>query len=145
MLIKQVVDELSREFKRLRTFATLSPIPGFREWLVALDPRWTTFDAATAGPSAKRELLSLCAQYLLFAKRDKEPADPVARFHLANGASLDRLNWMADGSAIGLQRSFGLMANYVYDTDVLERNHDVYARDYGVIASRTIERLARLD
>jgi malonyl-CoA decarboxylase len=82
---------------------------------------------------------------LLFAKRDREPADSVARFHLANGASLERLNWMADRSAAGLQRSFGLMANYLYKPDDLERNHEVYARDYGVIASRTIERLARVD
>ena len=92
----------------------------------------------------KKELTRLCAHYLLFARRDNEPADPVARFHLANGASLERLNWMADASAAGLQRSFGLMANYVYRPEDLEPNHEAYAREYRVIASRTIERIARL-
>ena len=144
VLIKQVVDDLGGEFRRVRTFATLSPIPGFRDWLVALDARWTAFDPVTATPATQRELMALCAQYLLFAKRDREPADSVARFHLANGASLERLNWMADRSPTGLQRSFGLMVNYLYKPDDLERNHEVYARDYGVIASRTIERLARV-
>jgi malonyl-CoA decarboxylase len=145
VLIKQVVDDLGREFKRLRTFATLSPIPGFRDWLVGMDGRWTDFDAGSATPTAEKELTALCARYLLLAKRDREPADSVARFHLANGASLERLNWMADRSPAGLRRSFGLMANYAYRPDDLERNHEVYARDYGVVASRTIERLARLD
>jgi len=144
VLIKQVVDDLSGEFRRLRTFATLSPIPGFREWLAARDPRWADLDALTASDMLKRELTRLCAHYLLHAKRDTEPADAVARFHLANGAHLERLNWMADQSPAGLQRSFGLMANYVYRPDDLERNHEAYAREYRVIASRTIERLARL-
>ena len=103
------------------------------------------FRSSTAEPAAQKELTALCAQYLLFAKRDREPADSVARFHLANGASLERLNWMADKSPNGLRRSFGLMANYAYKPDDLERNHEVYARDYGVVASRTIERLARMD
>jgi malonyl-CoA decarboxylase len=145
VLIKQVVADLGGEFRRLRTFATLSPIPRFRDWLIALDARWSTFDASTATSSSRKELLALCAQYLLYAKREHEPADSVARFHLANGASLERLNWMADTSPAGLQRSFGLMANYLYNPDNLERNHEIYAREYGVIASRTIERLARLD
>jgi len=97
-----------------------------------------------ASEAMKRELSRLGAQYLLHAKRDHEPADSVARFHLANGASLERLNWMADKSAAGLQRSFGLMANYVYRPEDLERNHEAYAGEYRVIASRTIERMGRL-
>jgi malonyl-CoA decarboxylase len=145
VLIKQVVDDLGGEFRRLRTFATLSPIPGFREWLIARDARWTDLDASNASDMMKRELTRLCAHYLLHAKRDNEPADSVARFHLANGAHLERLNWMADKSPAGQQRSFGLMANYVYRPDDLERNHEAYAREYRVIASRTIERLARLN
>jgi malonyl-CoA decarboxylase len=144
VLIKQVVDDLGGEFRRLRTFATLSPIPGFREWLIARDPRWADLDALHANDLMKRELTQRCAHYLLHAKRDNEPADSVARFHLANGAHLERLNWMADTSPAGLHRSFGLMANYVYRPDDLERNHEAYAREYRVIASRTIERLARL-
>jgi malonyl-CoA decarboxylase len=143
VLIKQVVEDLSSEFNRLRTFATLSPITGFRTWLASRDSRWANVDPTTASASTKRELTVLCAQYLLQAKRDNEPADPVARFHLANGAALQRLNWMGDPSSAGLQRSFGLMANYVYRPDDLERNHEAYARTYQVVASRAIERLAR--
>ena len=143
VLIKQVVDDLGGEFRRLRMFATLSPIPGFRDWLVARDPRWSEVDATAATAAVRKELTRLCAQYLLNAKRDNEPADSVARFHLANGASLERLNWMADTSPAGLHRSFGLMANYLYQPEDVDRNHEAYAREYRVIASRAIERLSR--
>jgi malonyl-CoA decarboxylase len=143
VLIKQVVDDLGGEFRRLRTFTTLSPVPGFRDWLVSRDPRWAEVDATAASAAVQKELTRLCAYYLLHAKRDHEPADSVARFHLANGASLERLNWMADTSPAGLHRSFGLMANYLYQPDDLEPNHEAYAREYRVIASRAIERLAR--
>jgi malonyl-CoA decarboxylase len=114
VLIKQVVADLGGEFRRLRTFATLSPIPRFRDWLIALDARWSTFDASTATSSSRKELLALCAQYLLYAKREHEPADSVARFHLANGASLERLNWMADtspASTDGLVTGWGQVLN----------------------------------
>jgi malonyl-CoA decarboxylase len=145
VLIKQVVEELGREFRRVKTFATLSPIPGFRTWLTSREPRWASADVSGASPADRRRLTVLCAQYLLQAKRESEPADPVARFHLANGASLERLNWMADQSPAGIQRSFGLMANYVYRLDDLEKNHDAYARAFRVNASRAIERLARAE
>jgi malonyl-CoA decarboxylase len=145
VLIKQVVEDLGREFPRLRTFATLSPIPGFRAWAEAQDPRWITVDPSKATLAVRRELTMLCGRYLLRERRSNEPADAVARFHLANGAALERLNWMADPSPTGLQRSFGMMANYVYRPGDLERNHEVYARDSRVIASRTIEKLAKLE
>ena len=77
------------------------------------------------------------------AKRGKEPLDPVARFHLANGASLERLNWMADPSNMGIQRSFGLMANYLYRVDDLDRNHEAYAGEYRIVGSPTIRQLAQ--
>jgi malonyl-CoA decarboxylase len=143
VLIKQVVDDLGGEFRRLRTFATLSPISGFRDWLTARDARWAGIDPTAITATQKKDLMHECARYLLQAKRDHEPADPVARFHLANGASLERLNWMADHSAAGLQRSFGIMANYLYRPEDLEPNHEAYAREYRVVASRPIERLAR--
>jgi malonyl-CoA decarboxylase len=145
VLIKQVVEELGREFRRLKTFATLSPIPGFRAWLTSRETRWASADVSNASATEQRELTTLCAQYLLHAKRENEPADAVARFHLANGASLERLNWMADQSRAGIQRSFGLMANYVYRLDELEKNHDAYARVFRVNAARAIERLARTE
>ena len=140
-LIKQVVEDLGREFRKLRTFATLSPIPGFRAWLAATHPHWDSFEVEKATAATERELMSLCARYLLDAKRGKKPLDPVERFHLANGASLERLNWMGDPSRAGVQRSFGIMANYLYDPDDVEKNHDAYAGEYRVVASRAIERL----
>jgi malonyl-CoA decarboxylase len=138
-----VVEELGRGFSRLRTFATLSPIPGFRSWLGANDPRWDGVDLANASPATRRELTALAAQYLVHAKRDKEPLDPVARFHLANGARLERLNWMGDASPAGLHRSFGLMANYTYRLADVEKNHEAYAAKFRVMASSDLERLAR--
>ena len=142
-LIKQVVEDLGREFPRVKTFATLSPIPGFRAWLTALEPKWRDVDPTTASPAVKAELSGLCARYLLDARRSKEPLDSVARFHLANGARLERLNWMGDTSKAGFERSMGLMANYVYRLSDVEKNHEAYAARYEVIASPEIERLAR--
>jgi malonyl-CoA decarboxylase len=162
LLIKQVAEDLGREFPRLKTFATLSPIPGFRAWLSAEagkkddDPRreqlagilamldlpdWMT--DRTLSTSLQRELTRLCAQYLLYAKSRDEPLDSVARFHLGNGARLERLNWMGDTSPTGLRRSAGLMVNYVYDLDDLEKNHDAYARDHRIIAARRFDLMAR--
>jgi malonyl-CoA decarboxylase len=143
VLIKQVVEDLGREFPRIRTFATLSPIPGFREWVATIDPRWETVDLKNASLETRRELTALLARYLLQVKRDNEPRDPVARFHLANGAALERLNWLADESPTGIQRSYGFMANYLYRPDDLEKNHEAYASEFRIVASRTIEHLAR--
>jgi malonyl-CoA decarboxylase len=161
-LIKQVAEDIGREFPRLRTFATISPIPGFRAWLAAMpeSPGGGRKSAALAGLLAepdgrdrleekiisgqlRGELSRSCAYYLLHAKRGKVPLDPVARFHLANGARLERLNWRADTSEVGMRRSFGLMVNYVYRVADVERNHEAYAKDYTVIASHQIERLAK--
>ena len=150
LLIKQVAEELKREFPHLRRFATLSPVPGFRRWLDQAgvaeivsrikDPAWHLGEVPEA---LQRDLTRLCAHYLLQAKQGDEPLDPVARFHLGNGASLERLNWMGDTSEQGMQRSAGMMVNYVYWLDELERNHERYFRDHDVVASPAIERLAR--
>ena len=155
-LIKQVVEDLGREFPKLRTFATLSPIPGFQRWLCSdgrerMSPQLAALvdsgdvRASLAGLSEssplKAELLRLATWYLLKAKSGDMPLDLVARFHLANGASLERLNWMGDTSEAGIQRSLGLMVNYVYRLDAVEKNHEAYARDHRIIASRAFERL----
>ncbi len=150
LLIKQVAEDLKREFPHLRRFATLSPIPGFRRWLDknadgALlarlqDPAWHLGEVPEA---VQKQLLRLCAWYLLRAKKKDEPLDAVARFHLGNGASLERLNWMGDTSASGMARSAGLMVNYVYWLGELERNHERYYRDHVVVASPAVEKLAR--
>jgi malonyl-CoA decarboxylase len=161
LLIKQVVEDLRRSFPKVKTFATLSPIPDFRKWLAEMASagagtaggpvgdflaRVDSGDIAPTGSSPadiKDELVRLCAYYLTQARKGKLPYDSVARFHLANGARLDRLNWLADVSEAGIRRSFGIMCNYVYDLDDLERNHEAFAREYHVVASRDIERLAR--
>jgi malonyl-CoA decarboxylase len=156
-LIRRVVDELNREFPRLKTVATLSPVPGFRAWLTGaardgerrhaeivarMDESNWLGDAAESA-ELERELVPLCAAYLLLAKRGAEPADPVARFHLGNGARLERLNWLGDTSAAGIDRSAGLTANYLYRLSDIEPNHQAYVTAHHVIASRRIEKLAK--
>ena len=152
-LIKQVVEDLSREFRKMRKFATLSPIPGFRSWLMLHRELMSASLAAlpldspaalTAVPDPVRdEIMRLCAYYLLRAKRGHAPLDPVARFHLANGARLARLNWGGDVSSTGFASSLGITANYVYRMADVEENHEAYAKEFKVVASFTLERLAR--
>jgi malonyl-CoA decarboxylase len=161
-LIKQVVEEISRELPRLATFITLSPVPGFANWLsrereretpslltehdraalAALDTDWWTDPAATE--RLREPLLRAGATYFLRAKtRASLPRDPVARFHLGNGASLERLNWPADLSERGRAQSLGLMVNYQYDLGDIERNHEAYAEHRTVVAASGIRRLVR--
>ena len=152
-LIKQVAEDLSREFPNLRTFATLSPVPGFRAWLASGDGERSSalqrLLAAPADPGVtvpaalQDELTLLCAHYLINVKRrDHAPLDSVARFHLANGASLQQINWMGDSSPAGIRRSFGLTANYGYRLDELEQNHEAYAREFRVVAAPALARMA---
>lgn len=161
-LIKQVAEELGRDFPQLKTFSTLSPVPGFGEWLMQGNYPLAMDDHPTAirriieklrvrqrpeppiGPALQAELSRLCAYYLMYAKRGKAPLDPVARFHLANGACLERLNWMGDTSPAGLSRSLGFTVNYVYRLADIERNHEAYAGAYGITASHRFRRLARM-
>jgi malonyl-CoA decarboxylase len=158
-LIKQVVEDVSQEFPRIKTFATLSPVPGFRKWLAEktaafqssrkLAPfaeavlKLASLEDAGLRSDLRGHLVPLAAYYLLNAKQNQEPLDPVARFHLKNGARLERINWMGDTSASGLQRSAGLTANYVYKLPEVERNHELYVREHKVRASREIEALAK--
>ncbi len=150
-LIKQVAEDLKSEFPHLRRFATLSPIPGFRRWLennsapglVArlADPAWHLGEIPEA---VQAELAQLCAYYLLRAKQDDgEPLDPVARFHLGNGATLERLNFLGDTSDSGMARAAGFMVNYVYRLAELEKNHERYFRERAVSASAAVEKMAR--
>lgn len=160
-LIKQVVEDLTRAFPALGTFATLSPIPGFVDWLAdGHQLPWpvpemvtqhvdsvrrgdTTGDHAALG-RVREEISRLCAHYLLHAKRGDAPLDPVARFHLANGARLERLNWMGDVSPTGMRRALGFTVNYVYGLADLEKNHEAYAHEYRVVASRELQRLGKV-
>jgi malonyl-CoA decarboxylase len=149
LLIKQVAEDLKREFPHLRRFATLSPVPGFRRWLETSghevlkkieDPAWYLGDIPE---TLQAQLTRLCAHYLVHAKQGEEPLDPVARFHLSNGASLERLNWLGDTSESGMARSAGLMVNYVYWLAEVERNHERYFREHAVVAAPAVEKLAR--
>jgi malonyl-CoA decarboxylase len=140
LLIKQVVEDLKKSLPRIRTFATLSPIPGFRKWLARLG---RDVDPGKLDAETRRRLVPLCAHYLVHEKRGQEPLDSVARFHLKNGARLDRINWLADTSPAGIQQSAGMMANYVYDVADLERNHELYARSGQVVCSRRVQILAK--
>ena len=142
VLIRRVLDRLQREWPRLQTFATVSPVPGFRPWLnhlartqggelgqiVSWLDESTWLRDPELGARVESALLPLCASYLIHAKRGAEPLDAVARFHLGNGARLERINWLGDRSAAGFARSVGITANYVYDPSQMDSNHDVYGR-----------------
>ena len=161
VLVKQVVEDLGKEFPRVRTFATLSPIPGFRAWLLAratLAPQSlssalaalvakgddiTERELAGAPDALREELMERCARYLISTGAGVGAQDPVARFHLANGARLERLNWMGDTSSTGLRRSYGLTVNYSYRPTELERNHDAYANQFRVASSRAFRQLTK--
>ncbi|HEX2828944.1 MAG TPA: malonyl-CoA decarboxylase [Burkholderiales bacterium] len=161
LLIKQVAQRLGQEFPRIRNFATLSPIPGLRAWLRGIgptlkdlpdgaahldalarieSPTWHKEDAEAE--RVRKLLMSYAAYYLAYAKNGSEAADPVARFHLGNGARLERLNWLADIGKRGLSQSAGLMVNYAYRLDEVETNHETYVRSRQVAMSRDIRRLA---
>ena len=155
-LIKQVAADLHSELPNLKVFATLSPVPGLRAWarkalrevsdaselrsqLLAL------VDDPAAMPSAalREPLEGLAAWYLTRTWVNGHAADPVARFHLGNGARLERVDWGADATPKGRSQSFGLMVNYVYDLDHVERNHEEYVNRHRVVASAAVERLAK--
>ena len=162
-LIKQVAEEIARENAKLSRFVTLSPVPGFAAWLrrertvesspafspedkaalVHLDtPQWW-LNAATC-EQLEDPLLRAAGWYFLRARnRNGTPIDPVARFHLGNGARLERLNWLGDQSDRAMEQSYGLMVNYLYELDEIEKNHEAYAKQRSVIAANSVKRLVR--
>lgn len=173
-LIKRVVDDLSHELPNVKTFSTLSPIPGFRRWLderladgadlltreeidslaalvetveekspletALARPDWPQNDALDA--TLKPILLRLVAGYLLYQRRDGQRAlDPVAHFHLSNGARVERLNWHGDLSTKGVEQSAGMMVNYLYALDRIEANHEAYRSGSEIPASNGVRNL----
>ncbi|MGA9283274.1 MAG: malonyl-CoA decarboxylase, partial [Pseudolabrys sp.] len=162
-LIKQVVEEICRELPKLTTFVTLSPVPGFARWLAG-ELKDENSSAINAGDRITFELLErphwwtdpeifsqlegplmrAAAWYFLRARnRRGTPVDPVARFHLGNGARLERINWLADTSERAIEQAYGLMVNYQYDLDHIEKNHEAYAEGRTVVASGAVQRLLR--
>ncbi|MEZ5570121.1 MAG: malonyl-CoA decarboxylase [Halioglobus sp.] len=150
-LIKSVVEELRKEMPELKTFVTLSPIPGFRKWLLTAPLRGLVADeliervrepvGQVVDAQVYNALLRLCAHYLLEEKSGRLPRDPVARFHLGNGAQMYRLNGAADMSVKGRQQSAGIMVNYLYDLRRIEENHDAYFDQGHIAASKQMVRM----
>ncbi|WP_105430865.1 malonyl-CoA decarboxylase [Neorhizobium sp. T6_25] len=162
-LIKQVVNDLKRDLPRLDNFVTLSPIPSFGAWLrgesrvtdseeIAQEKQRLIArlegDWASAGEheldQIQRAILPLGAHYLLNVRRGNgRPADPVARFHLGNGAQAERLNFLGDRSPKGMRQSYGLMVNYRYRLGEIEKNHEAYAENGHIAATPALRKLAQ--
>jgi len=157
-LIKQVVEELRRDLPQIETFVTLSPMPGFAQWLLheasvpdgALDEETKSalgkvgedWAPAGEGDPLARTMLGAAASYLLLAKTPAGlPVDPVARFHLRNGARVEQIDFAADLSPRGMHQSFGLMVNYLYDLDEIERNHEAFTATGEIAASPSVHKL----
>jgi malonyl-CoA decarboxylase len=162
-LIKQVVEEICREMPKLATFVTLSPVTNFAAWLkreraqdnstalneadkalfAALDePDWWRVQDMAA--RLQDPLMRAAAWYFLRARNGRGlPVDAVARFHLGNGARLERINWLADNSERAMSQGHGLMVNYQYDLDDIEKNHEAYAESRTVVASSAVQKWLR--
>jgi len=140
-LIKQVVEEVGKRYPKTKRYVTLSPVPGFCRWLTAQKAHADLDELRALAKDQGRDttdplwesLVRLCAQYLSSTRDNNLAIDPVARFHLGNGASLHAIHWAADVSEKGLNQSVGIMVNYLYDLSSIEENHDAYF-DQGEIA-----------
>ncbi len=134
-LIKQVVSDLAPELPNIKTFVTLSPIPGLSKWVEAT--------GNIVNIENEENLKSLAASYLLEAKHKTGlPLDPVARFHLNNGAMVHKVHTKADLSANGIRQSYGTMVNYMYDLKLIAENHETFATEKEVVASKEVKALA---
>jgi malonyl-CoA decarboxylase len=158
-LIKQVVEELRRELPKLENFVTLSPVPGFVQWLKQANdvpvsdeerallenldkPDW--FEDAELASKLRAVLEPLAAHYFLKARTPKgRLIDSVARFHLGNGARLERIDWLGDLSPKGLRESAGIMVNYLYRPEDIEKNHEAYANQDEIAASSAVKKLLK--
>ena len=141
-LIKQVASNLKRELPDLNQFTTFSPLPGFMKWMEEYSP--ISFERCTDKNCSEDELTKNAIKYLTNSERDDGmPNDPVSRFHIGNGASLERINLNADTSEKGMTQSYGVMANYLYDLDVVEENHEIFFRNKVVPVSSEIESLKK--
>ena len=173
LLLKRVIEDLRRDLPRLKVFATLSPMPGFRKWLdqALADKRELLPEADVAkfaqslghpepgaaiadalarpdwpvderlGAALREPMEKLCARYLVREKSGAQPLDPVAQFHLHNGARVSRLYWLADTSIHGMRQSYGMMASYRYELSEVDGNHERFLQDGHVAAARRVLRL----
>ncbi len=173
-LIKQVVMELKQELPNIKTFSTLSPVPLFRKWLdtdlegshskeddLGILATWLKkaefadayyefrqrkiAKASDINDEDRKLLDKLCAYYLTQVKKGTMPYDPVARFHLGNGARLERINWQGDVSSNGIRQSYGMMVNYLYDLSSIEKNHEAFVNSNEVIVSENVAQMLGVD
>lgn len=159
-LIKMVVTQIAAELPSVKTYATLSPIPGFTDWLkeelksgkskiitakeqkilkMIEDGEW--FKDKKKCDELKKPLIKACANYLVKVKRKDKPLNSVARFHFGNGAQLYRINWMGNTSVHGIEESFGLMVNYLYDLKQIESNHEAFVKHGKLAISKSVRSL----
>lgn len=158
-LFKMVATELAEELPAIKTYSTLSPVPGFADWLkeelqsdssdiipdsdkdvlkLLEDPEWFTDEEKRK--NFKKPVISACANYLVGVKKNGYPVNPVAKFHFGNGAKLYRINWMGNTSEHGIAESFGLMVNYLYDLKNIESNHEAYVQRGELAISKSIRK-----
>jgi malonyl-CoA decarboxylase len=163
-LIKRVVADLKTELPNITMFSTLSPVPGLLKWLNQQDesellsvkerqdlsgvegfsslagvlaiPGW--YMNTVLAEALRIPLMRLTAHYLVNLRRRHRALDPVANFHLNNGARLERINWLADISIKGMQESAGIMVNYLYKLDEIEANHEAYRETAATIKSSMV-------
>ena len=131
-LLKQVISELQLTVPSLNQFSTLSPVPGLRRWVDEENIDLEEFE---------NDLEKLAATYLLNAKRNNQPRDPVARFHLRNGAQLEQINIDSDLSSKGQSESFGVLVNYIYDPETVAENHEAFINAHRLVVSQKISTL----
>ena len=137
---------IKSEYHNLRNFLTLSPLPYFSTWLEKVEPHtfsnFALIDWSEASEQNEKKLIEAAGRYFLDSTRkDKQPNDPVARFHLGNGALLDRINPSGNLSNKGLSESFGMMVNYRYDLPNVEKNHEAYAKEQKIAISQEVKKL----
>jgi malonyl-CoA decarboxylase len=158
-LIKMVVTEIVKHNPNIKTFSSLSPVTGFAKWLKAvlvskdnnlfeedrevlklvLDKEW--YKKHRLVKKLKKPLMKACAYYLINMKRGDKPLNSVARFHFGNGAELYRINWMGNKSKHGLEDSYGIMVNYLYDLKNIELNHENYVIKGELAVSKGVKKL----
>ena len=144
-LIKQVANDLNLEFKNLKKFITLSPVPGLRKWIKNKFPKFDMKLEKCVTPEHFLKNHDLIMHHVgnYFMKSDRPdglPNDPVARFHLGNGASLEQVNFLGDSSKNGKSLSAGIMVNYLYDLDKVEKNHELLISEKKINFSKLVKK-----
>ncbi len=144
-LIKQVAKDLQNNFENLSKFVTLSPVPGFNKWLKSIDTNFFNkmYNKLSTNKIQKSEAIlneNILKYFFISNRIDNLPNDPVARFHIGNGAILERINFLSDTSEKGLEQSLGFMVNYLYNLEEVEMNHEKYVVDKKINTSKSLEK-----